>query len=81
MSKYEADPEKNLDPYGGGSNGSNPEKVYAADDHSNQHVSGPGGYTEDAEETHRSLKPRQISMIAIGGAIGTYLSYSWRKKC
>lgn len=22
------------------------------------------------EETHRSLKPRQISMIAIGGAIG-----------
>ncbi|KAL1413663.1 amino acid transporter [Vanrija albida] len=26
-----------------------------------------------AEETHRSLKPRQISMIAIGGAIGTGL--------
>lgn len=25
------------------------------------------------EETHRSLKPRQISMIAIGGAIGTGL--------
>lgn len=24
------------------------------------------------EETHRSLKPRQISMIAIGGAIGEY---------
>jgi amino acid permease len=23
------------------------------------------------EETHRGLKPRQISMIAIGGAIGT----------
>lgn len=26
------------------------------------------------EETHRSLKPRQISMIAIGGAIGECLS-------
>lgn len=63
---YAADTEKNL------YEGSNPEKVYAADDNSNQHVSGPGGYTEDAEETHRSLKPRQISMIAIGGAIGTY---------
>lgn len=25
------------------------------------------------EETHRSLKPRQISMIAIGGAIGTWI--------
>lgn len=24
------------------------------------------------EETHRSLKPRQISMIAIGGAIGEW---------
>jgi hypothetical protein len=28
------------------------------------------------EETHRSLKPRQISMIAIGGAIGE-LSSAW----
>jgi amino acid transporter len=34
-------------------------------------VAEPIEYKE--EETHRSLKPRQISMIAIGGAIGTGL--------
>jgi len=30
----------------------------------------PGRYQVEDEETHRSLKGRQISMIAIGGAIG-----------
>lgn len=32
------------------------------------YVGEPVEYKE--EETHRALKPRQISMIAIGGAIG-----------
>lgn len=34
---------------------------------------GAGVYHEEELETQRSLKPRQISMIAIGGAIGTGL--------
>lgn len=31
---------------------------------------GADGIEPREEETHRALKPRQISMIAIGGAIG-----------
>lgn len=37
-----------------------------------EEVGGPVAAQE--EETHRSLKPRQISMIAIGGAIGEYIA-------
>ena len=33
-------------------------------------VGGGEGVQPREEETHRALKPRQISMIAIGGAIG-----------
>lgn len=39
--------------------------VYAAQDDYHVDAGEP-----QQEETHRSLKPRQISMIAIGGAIG-----------
>lgn len=67
MSRYNDDNEKHL---GGAYNGSDPEKVYGNDDHSNQMVGSAGHYEQEEEETHRSLKPRQISMIAIGGAIG-----------
>lgn len=41
--------------------------VYAAGDYGGENIQ------PKEEETHRSLKPRQISMIAIGGAIGTGL--------
>jgi len=43
----------------------NSQEIYPAD-------GGEDVYPRE-EETHRSLKPRQISMIAIGGAIGTGL--------
>jgi amino acid transporter len=33
------------------------------------------------EETHRSLKPRQISMIAIGGAIGESRGLGKTNRC
>jgi amino acid transporter len=59
------DAEKNID-YGRSYEGED-EKVHPHLDHSNAYV---GNGEEEVEETHRSLKPRQISMIAIGGAIG-----------
>lgn len=44
------------------------EKDSASYQYGVEEVGGPVASQE--EETHRSLKPRQISMIAIGGAIG-----------
>jgi len=53
--------------------------------HSNEkHVDHYGGDTVEVmqpkeEETHRSLKPRQISMIAIGGAIVSIRRLGWNR--
>jgi amino acid permease len=48
--------------------------VYNEEKHLSNTVSPYAAEVEEPreEETHRSLKPRQISMIAIGGAIGEY---------
>lgn len=48
----------------------NTEDLSAQDANEELRVAVPGRYQATEQETHRSLKGRQISMIAIGGAIG-----------
>lgn len=63
------DAEKNID-YGRSYEGEDEKVNHHGDNgYSNAYI---GSGEDEVEETHRSLKPRQISMIAIGGAIGTF---------
>lgn len=48
-------------------------QVYEKEDSYQYGVEDVGAPVHQGEETHRSLKPRQISMIAIGGAIGEFV--------
>lgn len=83
MSRYAAQHD-DIDSVGGNANpyqtnfGDEKKGVNGSDAEVTTHAAGPGGDGEpivgSEPETLRSLKPRQISMIAIGGAIGAYRS-------
>lgn len=75
MSRYrEQDDIGTAQPVPGEKYGANEKNDTYRNDADEVKVTGGENVVPHEEETIRALKPRQISMIAIGGAIGAYRS-------